>query len=171
MLKIVALVSVLLTSFAVPFLAQSDADPAGQLREKWVKSWNSKQLDELLKLYAEDAVLSPPSGERIVGTDKIRIYFKAIFDGASSLNIRVDSKKEYASGELEYDNGVYEDTVTRAGGVSFGGNIALGGNLAVGGGGGKSTTQGSYLVVVRRDNGRWLIVQQATTEVTQSATH
>src|ERR1022692_1715166 len=77
---------------------------------------NTKNLAGLVALYDANAVLMPPTGERIVGKEKITDYFKQIFASASRLTINLTSDETDTSGDLGFDSGQYEETIPTAGG-------------------------------------------------------
>ncbi|MCU1299782.1 MAG: Ketosteroid isomerase [Candidatus Sulfotelmatobacter sp.] len=163
----------LLLITSVPAFSQrttqnSTAGTIADVRSEWVKNFIAKSITDLVALYSDDAALLLPSGERIVGKDKITAYFKQIFDSASGLRIKLDSDKTDSSGELGFDSGRYEETITQAGGGTVMSGIVASG-IVVSGGGSQSEHRGSYLSVLRRQTERWLIVQQATTETAQTS--
>jgi ketosteroid isomerase-like protein len=160
-----------LAVFVSSIVAQSGVENINQTRMQWVNNWNAKQLDGVMALYTENTVLVPPNGDRIVGKDKIRAYFKQILDSATTMTIKVSSEKTDSSGDLGYDGGSYEQTIVRGGGAVISGKAVVSGNAVIGGGGGQTKTTGNYLVVLRRETGKWLIVQQAITEITPNAGH
>lgn len=135
----------------------SGMDPIVRVRQQWVRSFSAKDLNGLIALYADDAALLLPSGERLSGKDKITAHFKELFNSTSTLAIRLDSEKVETSSDLGYDSGKYEETVRQGAGS---------GSSGPGGRGGVETKHfGNYLAVLRHRTGNWLIVQQAVTEV------
>jgi ketosteroid isomerase-like protein len=118
-----------------------------------------------MALYSDDAILLP-SGTQIVGKDKIKEHIKHIFDSAPSIHIQLMSDRTDSSGDLAFDSGTYENTL--AGGGSAFGNSTLSNSVITGGG--QTKTQGSYLVVAKKQTGKFLIGQQAITERPQPAT-
>ena len=139
------------------------AEPIDHVRAEWIRDFNAKNLSSLMALYSHDAALLPPSGERIAGQDKIAVYFNQLFGAASRVFIKPESDNTDISGDLGFDSGHYEETVKRPGGGSAMTNSSMA-NSSIGGGGGQTQQTGSYLVVLRRQTGKWLIVQQAFTE-------
>jgi uncharacterized protein (TIGR02246 family) len=131
---------------AVPGLNQQAPNPAdafASLRTEWAKDLHDKKLDQIVMLYAPDAVFLPPNGERIVGRPAIRELTKKAMDTfTSDLTFR-SINMEY-SGNLAYDSGEFRETLA---GLSDG-NTTHG--------------QGNYLMVYKQQaDGTWLIVQQA----------
>jgi uncharacterized protein (TIGR02246 family) len=136
----------------------SVADPITEMRNVWAKAFEDRDLNAMLSLYADNAAVLPPSGEFVTGQEKITAFFEQIFDSALGLTIRLDSQRSGSSGDLGYDAGVYEETIRR----SDGGLLAVGSTR-------ETIRHGAYMVVARRTAGKWLIVQQALTEVPQTA--
>jgi hypothetical protein len=110
------------------------------------------------------------------------LAFKQTFASASRLTINPTSYETDSSGDLGFDSGQYEETVVtgldeemrkRAGRTLFSiptavapaGNVTASGLVTMRVGGTQSIRRGSYLVVLKRQAGKWLIVQQATTEI------
>ncbi len=117
--------------------------------EKWARSWDAKQLDQVMALYAPDAVFYQSTGERITGQSAIHDLFqKAQSTNTTSLSLH--SVRSGVSGDLAYDSGDYRETII-TGGV-------------------KGEAQGSYLIITRRQaNGRWLIVEHMWTGIPPAA--
>ena len=131
-------VCVLACSTSVRAAAQCGPGVEGQIagvRSSWVKNWNEKQLDNVVRLYATHAALLPADGTRASGQYEIR----------ASLGKEIGSKVVahsvgiVCSGGLAYDSGTYEQD-------SDGKHV-----------------EGNYLVVLVGANGNWLIMQHAST--------
>lgn len=76
---------------------------------QWATLWGAKQLDQVIELYAPDAVFLTGQGDRITGRDAIRALFKAALEtNTSSLSVR--SIVTESSGNLAYDSGDYRET-------------------------------------------------------------
>jgi ketosteroid isomerase-like protein len=124
--------------------ASTLADVA-KTREAWVQDLHTKQLEPILKFYAPDAVFLQPAGERISGAAALRSLFQnimATFDSGLALH----SRNLEASGDLAYDSGDFEETLT---------TIATGAKISA---------KGSYIIIFKRQtNGSWQIVQQVFT--------
>jgi ketosteroid isomerase-like protein len=148
---------------AAPQVSGSTHAPICQARREWIEAFNHKDLTALMALYAGDAVLLPPSGERVIGKDNISAYFKRLFDSATTLTIKLDSDQSDTAGQLGYDSGRYEGTVGHGGAIIFGGAVISGGVIS--GGGGLRKHLGNYLVILKGQAAAWLIVQQAIAEV------
>ena len=162
--------AVILLSFTmlglVPALAQNPADSIiSQVRAQWVTSYQTKDLAAMTALYADDAVSLTSSGE-IVGKDRIAANFKGQFDSPSTLTVRLDSKRAEVSGDLVYDIGSYEVTISHPEGAVRSGSATLSGSAVIEGGSGQSKFRGVYLTVLRRQEGKWLIVASASSELT-----
>lgn len=137
------LVSAMVLSAPAPSQqAPSPADAITKLRTEWARDLHDKKLDQIVMLYAPDAVFLPPNGERITGRSDIRDLTKKAMDAFTS-DLTFQSVKLESSGDLAYDAGEFRETLTSAtdGSVSHG--------------------QGNYLMVFKRQaDGNWLIIQQ-----------
>jgi ketosteroid isomerase-like protein len=142
--------ALLLTQFR-PAQAAPQADALANLaliRETWTKDLHDKQLDPILKLYSADASFLQPTGERITGQTALRALFTTIMATFHS-DLTLHSQKVEVSGDLAYDSGDYQETLT---------TIATGV---------KASYSGSYLMVFKRErSGEWKIVQHVWTGAT-----
>lgn len=55
-----------------------------RLRTDWAKDLHNKKLDQIVMLYAPDAVFLPPNGERITGRSDIRELTQKAMDAFTS---------------------------------------------------------------------------------------
>jgi ketosteroid isomerase-like protein len=139
--------------------AQKPDDGIAKARAAWQNDFNSKDLPGLMSLYAEDAALLVPPGDRIVGKEKIEAYFKALFDSSSALHVKLDSETAASVADLGYDSGTYEQVVTHGVGTTLRGSVTLSGNAQISGGESRDVSNGWYLFVLTRKAGKWLFTQ------------
>ena len=149
---LVASLTLLIALVAPPLPAQSGqstaADEIARLRSEWAKNLLAKKLDQIVALYAPDAVFLQPSGDRVTGRAAIRDLCKNIMATFTS-DISLHSIATEHSGDLAYDSGDYRETLVK---VSDGIQIEV---------------QGNYLMVFKRQSdGTWLIAEQMWTLVT-----
>jgi uncharacterized protein (TIGR02246 family) len=107
-----------------------------EVRNSWLSNWNSNQLDNVMKLYATHATYLPSDGSRVSGQKDIRAYFEKLIGSKDS----VESVTTDCSGDMVYDSGSYAA-------VSADGK----------------RVEGSYLVVLKHQDGKWLVVQHVST--------
>ncbi len=107
------------------------------VREAWKASWDAKQLDGVVSLYAADAVFLPSDGSRNTGTVEI----KAALQKQLGSTVAITSVSVNCSGELAYDSGTYTQ--------DFPPNSNL---TTLGVGGGHKHVEGQYLVVLKRQS-------------------
>ena len=116
------------------------------LSANWAADWHAKNLDAIMALYASDAAFQPASHERWDGTAAIRKNFANLLSQFNT-NLRMQSLRSDASGDLGYDSGTYVEDVTRAKGSAA------------------MHFSGSYLFLFQRQkNGEWKILEQTWTE-------
>ena len=138
-----------------PFLFFGTATAAGpqtstleslvKIREDWVQDLRSKKLEPILKFYAADAAFLQPNGERITGSAALRALFQNIMATFNS-DLTLHSLNLEASGNLAYDSGEYQETLT---------NNATGARIE---------SKGSYVIIYKREaNGPWRIAQHVWT--------
>ncbi|MGH9759226.1 MAG: YybH family protein, partial [Blastocatellia bacterium] len=129
--------------------AANDAEDIARVRAEWAKDLHLKLVDQLAVLYAPDAAFLQPTGERITGRSAIRELCKKTMDTFTS-DITLHSILCEHSGDLAYDRGDYHET------------------LLITADGTKTEAQGNYLMVYKRINGKWLIVEQVWPAVSSS---
>ncbi len=104
------------------------------LRSQYAELFNQKQADKLADLYTEDAVLITTGTETIQGRKNIHDYLQQGFaQGAGNLNIQSEGMQ--SSGDLAYDWGKFTDS---------------------------TTSNGHYLVVLKRAGGKWRLAAEST---------
>jgi peptidoglycan/xylan/chitin deacetylase (PgdA/CDA1 family) len=128
-------------------------DPFAALRQQWARNLHHKRVDALVAEYTPDAEFINPDGSRVHGTADLRHLFEtvtAMFDSDPVF----DSKHVEVSGDLGYDSGTYQESLTvRATGKA-------------------QRASGSYLTIYHRGkDGAWLIAEQVWTgAITDAAT-
>ena len=142
---ILARAAVLLLSVAAFPVGAAPTDIA-QLDQDWVRDWQAKKLDDVLALYAPDAVWVSGDGTRVTGIAALRDFFAPVMKNYSA-KVFMRSINGANSGDFGYDSGDYSEFVTpvsgRASGAAF---------------------HGAYLIVARRIDGHWRIAEQFWTE-------
>ena len=142
-------------------LAASGDDEIVQVRNQWVADFNAGKVDALAAMYSADAVLLNGKGERFQGPAAIVAYLKTIHGQTSNLKLTID--KFGSSGDLGYDTGSFQNTVTTAG-VMISGKVMITGKVSMTGGGGTKVVEGNFAVIPKKDHGKWLIVEQISIE-------
>jgi len=127
------------------------------VRSSWLTAWNAGKVDDVIKLYGEDATLLTADGHLYVGRDKIGDYFKTLI--GSVRDVSAKSAGLVCSADTGYDTGTYKQTVSKGGNESMEGNASMKGNARLGGG--STTDKGNYAVTLRQESGKWLVVQHA----------
>jgi uncharacterized protein (TIGR02246 family) len=117
-----------------------------QVCGQWARYWRQEQLDNVVALYAPDAVFLTGTGDRISGRSAIQALFKTAMEGHTS-DLTPRSLVTEVSGNLAYDSGDYMETIISASGVA------------------KTELKGNYVIVFKRQpNGRWLIIEHVWTD-------
>jgi uncharacterized protein (TIGR02246 family) len=130
-------------AFLMSLLLFAETAPAApDIGALWGSDWSAKKLDHVLNLYAPDAIFFTTDGGRFAGLPAIRDLFqKTLATNDPSIQMRRVATEQ--SGKLAYESGEYKETIVS---------------------GGHSTHfQGHYLIVLRNQSGRWLIVEQMWT--------
>jgi uncharacterized protein (TIGR02246 family) len=139
LVTVVALLAI--SNNPAPAQTQPDADRSfAAVRDEWIKDWKSRNLDDLRKLYAPDAVFLPALGTEIRGRDAIGDYLKQIIDSSPGDLFAEPDDLDGSSGGVAYDSGAIVYWIK--------GTVA--------------PIKGFYLMVLKRDSdGKWQIVRQA----------
>lgn len=115
------------------------------IKEQLADAVHSKRLDDLILLFAPDATFLVSTTGRVTGRAAIRQLFEKV-TGSFTSSIIMKSVRIEKSGDLAYDSGDFEETITSMSD------------------GQKRDIKGSYLLIFKRQRGRpWLIVEQVMT--------
>jgi len=116
------------------------------LSNAWAAAWSAKNLGAVMALYAPNAEFMSGSSESWVGVAAIRKNFAGVLAQYSAA-LYLHSARSGASGDLAYDSGVYDETIT-----------AVKGGTVI-------HPRGNYLFVFQRQkNGDWKILEQTWTQ-------
>jgi ketosteroid isomerase-like protein len=102
----------------------------------WLEAYNAGEVDKIVALYAEDAVLMPPHAPVAKGAAAIRAFLTADTTGAKAAGVKLVPGTSAAgvAGDTGWESGTY--TVRNASGAAV--------------------DSGSYLSVSHKVNGKWL---------------
>ena len=114
----------------------------------WAADWSAKRLDHVLTLYAPDAIFFTTDGDRFAGAAAIRDFFQKTL-ATNDPTIHMHRVATEQSGKLAYESGDYQETISS--------------------GGHRIDAHGHYLLVLRNQDGRWLIAEQMWTGVTSTS--
>jgi uncharacterized protein (TIGR02246 family) len=140
----VAYVALGLTIGAAQAQAPAGTDLA-KVSQDWAQNWEARNLDATLALYADDAVFMDATGSRISGKAALRKFFATVLSQYSA-HPALHSVNSTSSGDLGYDWGDYSETVVPVAHPAS-----------------AIRTSGTYLVLLRKIAGRWLIAAQMWT--------
>ena len=110
-----------------------NSEPGVQVRQEFLRAYNTKEVDAVVALYAEDATLVSDGGT-FKGRNEIRNWVKAGLDQGSMLEA-IEPTVEKSSGTLAYGTGRTRRLV------------------------GSVVHLGQYLIVMEKIGGEWKIVQ------------
>jgi uncharacterized protein (TIGR02246 family) len=120
----------------------SIADEIARVRSQWADDLRNKRLEEITALYAPDAAFLSGDVGRVTGRPAIHELCKKVMAAVTS-NMVMHSVRTEHSGDIAFDSGDYEETMTKASD------------------GTSQNSKGSYLMVLKRQpDGKWLIVEQ-----------
>jgi uncharacterized protein (TIGR02246 family) len=127
-----------------PGASTANKEIAG-IKDRLAEAVHSKRLDDLVLLFAPDATFLVSTTGRVNGRAAIRQLFEKVTASFTS-SIVMKSVRIEKSGDLAYDSGDFEETITS---MSDGQQRSI---------------KGSYLLIFkRRRGGQWLIVEQIMT--------
>jgi uncharacterized protein (TIGR02246 family) len=102
----------------------------------WLEAYNAGEVEKIVALYEEDAVLMPPHAPVARGHAEIRAFLTADTAGAKAAGVKLVPGTSTAgvAGDTGWESGTF--TITDASG--------------------STVDSGSYLSVSRKSNGKWL---------------
>lgn len=119
-------------------------DGVAQTRDNWLAAFRGKDVGAAVSFYASDAAFLQPTGERIKGIEAIReLYQRVVSTFDTDLVAR--SRHLEVSADLAFDSGEYEETMTNRATAQ------------------KQHFHGQYVMVFRRSDGHWKIIQHVWT--------
>jgi ketosteroid isomerase-like protein len=119
--------------------------PASNLRAGLVKAWNASDASQLAGLFAESAVIIPPSGKFVTGQQSIREYLQQKLN--NKVHVSFTSAGLDSSPDLQVDFGVFTESTT----ASRDAHPATEDQRQPG------EVDGKYLMVVKRVGADWKI--------------
>jgi ketosteroid isomerase-like protein len=130
------------------FVLSAETPPAvPDIGAIWGADWSAKRLDHVLTVYAQDAIFFTTDGDQYQGVPAIRDFFQKTL-ATNDPTIHMHRSASWQSGKIAYESGEYQETIVS--------------------GGHQIDAHGHYLLVLRNENERWLIVEQMWTGVTSS---
>ena len=119
-------------------------DEVALTRDNWLAAFKAKDVNAAVGFYASEAAFLQPTGERIEGIEAIReLYQKVVTTFDTDLVVR--SRHLEVSTDLAFDSGEYEETMTDRTSAR------------------KQHFHGQYVMVLRRNDGHWKIIQHVWT--------
>ena len=110
------------------------------INPNWFKAYNAGDVNGILALYADDAVVNGPGSPAARGEAAIREYFTKDIAGASAAGVKLNSgpsTDDGVSGDLGWEWGTYTATDKS----------------------GATVDKGKYVTVCARRNGKWLVIR------------
>jgi ketosteroid isomerase-like protein len=116
--------------------------PTPDVGAAWAVEWSAKRLDRVMTMYTPDAIFFATDGSRFAGAGVLREFFQKTL-ATNDPTIHMHRQAFNQSGTLGYESGGYEETIVTAG---------------------RSTNyKGDYILLLRKEKGRWLIAEQMFT--------
>ena len=143
--RLVLFVGIAIGSSACAPAAQPAVDTAAEeaalkaVTAEWLGAYNAGDVEKIVAMYAEDAVLMPPHAAVATGHAAIRAFLTSDTAGAKAAGVKLVPGPSTAgvAGDTGWESGSY--TITDASGATV--------------------DSGSYLSVSRKVNGKWLFVR------------
>ncbi len=111
-----------------------------KLGARWADDWNAGRLDQVVELYADEAVYEPPHHVSVHGKHAIHEYLKNPLLKHTIRNLTYEVTYVKHSGDLAYDVGLYSMTIPASDGHDH-------------------QDRGKYLTVWKKEKtGHWKIV-------------
>ena len=130
--------------------SQNATNEIASISETWAREWSARHPDTVLALYADDAVFYAPDRGTVSGRAAINELFQQM-QAMVTPSITMHSTRSQISGALAYDSGTFQETLTMKSDRS------------------KHDYHGTYLIVFRREAGKWLIAEHMWNNETAAA--
>jgi len=136
---IVLTAPVLLAHSTQPPAAQKKIDQAiAAVADQYVKATLAGDAKAIAALYTEDAVEMPPNQPPVKGRAAIQQYYEKLFKEGKTSRFTIDHLETQAAGNVGYDVGTYQQSMTPGGGAAM-------------------EDTGKFTVILRRTGGTWLV--------------
>jgi uncharacterized protein (TIGR02246 family) len=125
---------------ATPADTSADAGAIAAVNDAWGKAYNAGDAAGLVALYAEDAAVNPPGASQARGHAAIREFFERDTAGAKAAGITMTlnpQRDSGISGDLAWESGTFTASDKS----------------------GTAVDEGKYITVMKRTDGKWLIVR------------
>jgi ketosteroid isomerase-like protein len=116
---------------------KADEDAMRQGTEAWVAAYSKGDVDAILALYAEDAVVMPPGVPAATNRDALRDFLTTDIATSAGTTLELGASSSGVSGNIGWHAGAF--TVKDTSGNAVG--------------------AGKYLEVWRKQDGKWLILR------------
>ncbi len=139
---LLALTAVVAAGQATPPKSQTGADATAikAVADAYVKAVMAGDAKAIAALYTEDAVELPPNQTMIKGRSAIEQYYQKEFSSGTKMSaFSVTHIQTEAAGDLGYDVGTYQQTMTPAGGEK------------------PVSDTGKYVVITKRAGSAWKV--------------
>jgi uncharacterized protein (TIGR02246 family) len=129
-----------LLTFPSAVLGQADPDAQVGVKEAtmaWQAAWNAGNGAGIAALYAEDAVILPPGGDAVKGSEAIAAFWQAAIDASPGTTVELKQTELHNLGDVAVEVGSFVDTAAD----------------------GSHADHGKYLVLWKRIDGEWKLVR------------
>ena len=125
-----------------PSAVFGQADPDAQVGVKeatmaWQAAWNAGNGAGIAALYVEDAVILPPGGDAVQGTEAIAAFWQAAIDASPGTTVALATTELHNLGDVAVEVGSFVNTAAD----------------------GSHADHGKYLVLWKRIDGEWKLVR------------
>ena len=117
--------------------------PVADLRNALVAAWNARDLEKVVDLYSESAVIILPTGRLVTGRQSIREYFQQLSKRKGQVSLT--SLGSEPGSELQVDFGYFMETISPAAEAEHQAD---------------QETEGRYLMIAKKFNSDWKVQEQ-----------
>ena len=117
--------------------SKADEEAMSKGTEAWVAAYSRGDVDAILALYAEDAVVMPPGVPAATNQESLREFLTTDIATSAGTTLELGASTSGVSGDLGWHAGAF--TIKDTSGVSVG--------------------AGKYMEVWRKRDGKWLILR------------
>jgi uncharacterized protein (TIGR02246 family) len=112
--------ALLLLASASLLWAQAGKNPGvDRLRAAYEKAAAAGNVQDLVALYAADAIVMPPDAPMVKGKTNIEAFHRKNFETAALSNVKITPLNTEVSGDTTIEVGTYTQTVTPKGGQAM----------------------------------------------------
>ena len=102
--------AILIFQCAKQVSTEADIEAIKNIGNLIVKAFNEGNLDDLMKLYTDNAIVMPPNQPAAIGKEAVRSYYQFVEENSYSIEYPSDEIK--VAGDFAFRRGTFKGTLT-----------------------------------------------------------